>query len=385
MIRKSYGTLKAFDGAPVSSLLPVGAERHLDGRAKSAVCHPLRSVFFVGSFPVQEHGSRGISEDLCARLAVAGWQIGIVSRHSSRIGRVLEMLWTCWRQRRRYRVAAVDVYSGAAFFWAKAVCGLLRRIDKPYILMLHGGNLPKFSASRQEMVRRLLASAVAVTTPSHYLMEQMQPYRNDIQILPNGISVSAYPYELRQPGSLRLIWLRAFHEIYNPRMAVQVLALLKREFPDICLTMIGPDKGDGSLQATRQEAERLCVIESLTLSGSVRKEEVPGKFACNDIFLNTARIDNTPVTVLEAMASGLCVVSTSVGGIPYLVQDESDGLLVPSENAESMAAAVRRIIVEPGLSRRLSRNARRKVELLDWSVIVPRWEELLGCASQLRG
>jgi glycosyltransferase involved in cell wall biosynthesis len=209
-------------------------------------------------------------------------------------------------------------------------------------------------------------------------MEQMQTYRKDIQVLPNGISISFYPYQLRRQGALRLMWLRAFHKIYNPGMAIQVLALLKQEFPDIHLTMIGPDKGDGSLQKTWQEAVRLCVIDSLTLLGSVRKKDVPEILADGDIFLNTARIDNTPVSVLEAMASGLCVVSTSVGGIPYLIRNEHDALLVPSDNAESMAEAVRRIIVEPDLSRRLSCNARRKVEQLDWSVILPRWEKLLS-------
>ena len=133
-----------------------------------------------------------------------------------------------------------------------------------------------------------------------------------------------------------------------------------------------------SLQKTRLEAERLCVIDHLTLTGSVRKEDVPKKLASGDIFLNTARIDNTPVSVLEAMASGLCVVSTNVGGIPYLVRGEYEALLVPSDNAESMAGAIRRIIVEPNLSRRLSINARHKVEQLDWSAILPRWEKLLS-------
>jgi glycosyltransferase involved in cell wall biosynthesis len=374
-----------FDGASLGSPLPVVSKRHFNERTDSAVFNSCRSAFFVGAFPVPTHGSRGISEDLCARLSSAGWQMRIVSRHPTRIGRVLEMLWTSWRERHRYRVAAVDLYSGPSFFWAKAVCGVLRRVGKPYILMLHGGNLPRFAASRKEMIRSMLASAVAVTTPSRYLMEQMQPYRNDIQVLPNGISIASYPYKLRQPGARRLTWLRAFHEIYNPAMAVQVLALLKREFPDIHLTMIGPDKGDGSLQKTRQEAERLCVIENLTLLGSVRKEDVPEKLADGDIFLNTARIDNTPVSVLEAMAAGLCVVSTDVGGIPYLVRGEHEGLLVPPDSAETMAEAVRRIIIEPELSRRLSYNARLKAEQLDWSVILPHWEKLLSSVIDFKG
>jgi glycosyltransferase involved in cell wall biosynthesis len=243
--------------------------------------------------------------------------------------------------------------------------------------MLHGGNLPKFAAGKPKLVRGLLASAVAVTTPSNYLLEQMKPYDNHIRMLPNGICISNYRYKLRQQVCLRLVWLRAFHDVYNPEMAVQVLAYLKQEFSQIHLTMIGPDKGDGSLQRTQQEAERLDIGDRLTLLGSVRKDEVPEKLAEADIFLNTARVDNTPVSVLEAMASGLCIVSTDVGGIPYLVRDQREGLLVPSDNAISMADAVRRFIIEPDLAKCLSRNARRKAEQFDWSVILPRWEKLL--------
>ena len=371
------------DSTTFRSTISAVAERSLDARAETVVVDLSLSALVVGAFSPPSYGSRGISEDVCARLASAGWRMQIVSRRQNRVGRVLEMLWTCWRERHRYRVAAVDLYSGPAFFWAKSVCWMLRQAGKPYILMLHGGNLPKFAARRPKLVRQLLSSAVVVTAPSEYLGERMQPYWKDIQVLPNAISVNDYTFRIRGRAT-RLVWLRAFHEVYNPVMAVQTLALLKQDFPNIQLTMIGPDKGDGSLQRTRQEAERLGVMDRLTLLGSVRKEDVPKKLAGADVFLNTASIDNTPVSVLEAMASGLCVVSTNVGGIPYLLQAGHDALLVSPDNAEDMAEAVRRIIVEPKLSQLLSSNARRKAEQFDWSVILPRWEKLLGSVLQPR-
>jgi glycosyltransferase involved in cell wall biosynthesis len=97
----------------------------------------------------------------------------------------------------------------------------------------------------------------------------------------------------------------------------------------------------------------------------------------SDIFLNTADIDNTPLSVLEAMASGMCIVSTNVGGIPYLLEHETDALLVPPGDEAAMAAAVRRILTEPGLAERLSRNAYQKAKQFDWSIILPQWDKLL--------
>jgi glycosyltransferase involved in cell wall biosynthesis len=156
-----------------------------------------------------------------------------------------------------------------------------------------------------------------------------------------------------------------------------VLARLTGQFPDIELVMVGPDKRDGSLQTTRKVASDLGVMDRIQWIAGVAKEEVPRHLNEGDIFLNTTDFDNTPVSVLEAMACGMCVISTNVGGLPYLVKDEEEALLVPPGDAEAMADAVRRVLIEPGLAERLSRNARARAEQCDWATIMPQWEELL--------
>src|SRR5690606_23200372 len=126
---------------------------------------------------------------------------------------------------------------------------------------------------------------------------------------------------------------------------------------------------DGSFQATRQAAIRLGIEDSLQLVKGVAKVDVPSYISRGDIFLNTTTIDNTPVSVLEAMACGLCVVSTNVGGIPYMLQHEHNALLVPTGDAKAMAAGVSRVLNEPMLAGTLSQNAQRYTEQLDWSAI----------------
>ena len=141
--------------------------------------------------------------------------------------------------------------------------------------------------------------------------------------------------------------------------------------------MIGRDTGDGSLTRVRRAAALAAIAPRVELRGPVLKAEVPAWLDRSDIFVNTANVDNTPVTVLEAMACGLCVVSTNVGGIPYLLEDGQNALLVPPDEPQAMAAAIERILREPGLARRLSGNGRETVERFDWSAILPRWETLL--------
>jgi glycosyltransferase involved in cell wall biosynthesis len=335
------------------------------------------SVLLVGNFLSASTCTRAVGEELAARLADRGYPVRTTSSRRARVCRLLDMVITVLRYRACYAVAQVDVYSGAAFLYAEAVAGLLRLLRKPYVLTLHGGNLPTFSRRWPQRVRQLLQSATVVTTPSAYLLERLRHYRSDIRLLPNAVDVRAYPFRVRERPRARMVWLRAFHRIYNPDLAPAVLARVAAGFGDARLTMIGPNKGDGTLEKVRRAAAALQVEDRLTLPGGVAKRDVPTWLDGGDVFLNTADVDNTPVSVIEAMAAGLCIVSTNVGGLPYLLKDEHDALLVPPRNSEAMARAVERVLHEPGLAGRLSRNARARAEQFDWASILPQWETLL--------
>jgi len=314
--------------------------------------------------------------ELACRIGARGWSILNASAGRGRIPFLLGALAAILRRRNEYAVASISVFSGPAFVWAEASAALLRGLGKPHIAVLRGGNLPDFARRWPDRVRRLLSSATVVVAPSRYLRESMRPYRSDIRLLPNAIDLPLYPFRFRSKAAPRLVWLRAFHVIYNPSLALGVLAELAYEHPESTLIMVGPDKGDGSLQDFERKVRALDLEGRVELAGSVPKEQVPTWLDRGDIFINTTNIDNTPVSVIEAMACGLCVVSTNVGGIPYLLEHEVDALLVPPNDSKAMAGAVRRVLTEPGLAERLSRNARRKVEGFDWQVVLPQWEAL---------
>lgn len=341
------------------------------------------SVLIIGNFLSAAGGSRGVCEELAPRLSGAGWQVLTASDRPGRLDRLAHMLGTVYQRRHDYEVAQVDVFSGAAFFWSEAVCASLQQLKKPFILTLHGGNLPLFAARWPWRIRRLLASAKIVTAPSRYLQEQMSCYCPHVRLVPNALDLQGYGFRLRSRPDPALVWLRAFHEIYNPAMTVEVLGLVAHEFPLAHLTMVGPDKGDGTWERTRQAAARLGMTDRLRLTGQVAKSEVPAWLDRGDIFLNTTNADNSPVSVVEAMACGLGVVSTNVGGLSYLLQHRHDALLVPPNDPAAMAAAVTRVLTDSRLAERLSRNGRAKAEQHDWSVVLPQWEALLEslCAT----
>ncbi|MCB9437852.1 MAG: glycosyltransferase family 4 protein [Anaerolineales bacterium] len=339
-----------------------------------------RQVLIVGNFLSQKRTTRGVCEDLAEKLSTNGWSVITTSSRESRLLRLLTMVGTVWWHRRRYSVAQVDVYSGPSFIWAEIVVWILKRLRKPYILTLHGGNLPIFADQNKGRARKLLEPAAFVTTPSRYLLEGMQVYRADIQLLPNPLDVTQYHSTQQQNLGPKLIWLRAFHDIYNPDLAIKVVAQLASDFPNISLIMVGPDKGDGSLQRCQQLASELGVIEHIQFVGGVPKTEVPKWLAQGNCFINTTNVDNTPVSVLEAMATGLCVVSTNVGGIPYILDDGINALLVPPDDSVAMSDAIGRILRDQALAYRLSTKALETALNCDWSVILPQWEALLTSA-----
>lgn len=343
----------------------------------------LPSVLFVGTHPPPNVGTRSVAEGLAEKLNEIGFHSLLTSRARFRGVRVADMMATIWLKRGAYQLAHVDVYSGAAFRWAEWATFLLQAIHKPFILTLHGGNLPAFRHSNPRRVARLLSRAAAVTAPSRYLANAFSGVRSDIEIIPNPISIEAYRYTERSRPSARLVWLRSFHRMYDPLLAIRVLAALARDTCDARLTMIGADK-DGSLAETTAEARRLGVLERVHFVGGVPKADVPRLLAKNDIFLNTSTVDNTPVSVIEAMATGLLVVSTRVGGVPDLVESGHDGLLVGTGDVAAMAAAVSRYLKDPEFAARVSRNARAKAEKFSWDKVLGAWVKLLTTIAGTR-
>ena len=374
--RVSAGRIRSFEARDA------GGDRRMS-RGTPAAASPKPELLFIGNFLSAAGASRGVCEDLVERLRGAGWQRRAPRPTSSPRCR------GCWTWPARSGADAAGTRSSTSTSSAATRFSGPRRssscsaaMGKTHVLTLHGGSLPEFSArwpvrGPPDAVRR----RSAVTVPSEFLRREMRPYRSDLRLLPNPLDLSAYPYRRRERPEPRLVWLRAFHETYNPSLAPRVLALLVRDDPAATLTMIGPDRGDGSLARARARAADLGVLDRVQFPARSPKSSVGEHLSRGDIFVNTTNVDNAPVSVLEAMACGLCVVSTRVGGIPDLVRDGEEGLLVPPDDAEAMVAAIRRVLREPELAARLSAGGRLRARSTDWNTVLPQWEELLTAAN----
>jgi glycosyltransferase involved in cell wall biosynthesis len=138
--------------------------------------------------------------------------------------------------------------------------------------------------------------------------------------------------------------------------------------------MIGPDK-DGSLAVTQHLAQQLGL--EVNFPGKMSKEAWRALSVSYDIFINTTHFDNVPISVIEAMALGLPVVSTDVGGIPFLLEDHKTALLVQDNDVQEMAQAIFNLVESAQLSQQLSAAARLEAQNYSWSNVKVLWEQLL--------
>lgn len=309
-------------------------------------------------------------------LQSEGHEVNCASDKTNKFARLLEMCYTIIKQRNWADVVLIDTFSTSNFYYALMTSQLARILSLKYIPILHGGNLPlrlKQSAYFSTMIFKYACKNVS---PSLYLVSEFKKYNFETSYIPNTIPVSEYPFKLRTKFEPKLLWVRAFDKIYNPVMAVKVLSLLKVTYKNASLCMVGPDK-DGSLNKIKDLAKQLGVADSMTFTGVLPKEQWHQLSENFDIFINTTNIDNMPVSVMEAMALGLPIVSTNAGGLPYLIENNVNGLLTPVNDEKQMAAALVTLLKNPEIPMEFCKNAREKVERFDERVVKVNWNKLL--------
>ena len=315
------------------------------------------------------------SEELATRLEERGYPCSLVSTKLSKFQRLADILATIWKMRKQIDLLCLQVYSGPSFVVEDSASWLAHRLGLPVIMFLHGGNMPAFIKRFPGWTRRVLKRAQVIVTPSAYLAQAIGPLGFQARLIPNAIDICDYPFVHRSYPRPNLLWMRTFHEIYNPLLAVDSFKQVRQVYPQARLTMAGQDKG--LLGSVKDRAQKLGLGESVRFAGFLDTRSKQCEFARHDIFLSTNRVDNMPVSVIEAAAFGMLIVATAVGGVSYLVKSGENGLLVKNEDEQAMASAVQRLVSEPALARHISENARMSAEAFDWSVVIPRWESLL--------
>ncbi len=307
-------------------------------------------------------------------LAAEGVGITSVSSKINRALRLAEIVMTLVRDHRKFDAVVLEVYSGLGFIIADVAGWLCKRFKLPLIMFLHGGNLPEFIQENPKWIRRVLDRADFLVAPSPFLAGKIGNLGYKITVIPNVIELGLYAFRERSEIRPHLVWMRSFHSIYHPEMAIEVLAELRQSVPQATLTMAGVDKG--LEKKIKEMVAKKGLVPAVRFPGFLDADAKAREFAAADIYLNTNRIDNMPVSVVEACAFGLPVVATAVGGLPYLIEHRKNGLLVPDGDVKAMVKAVKSLLDNPDLTRKISQNGRNLAENSSWTKVRADWQQL---------
>ena len=331
-------------------------------------------ILYIGNNLVKKTNYATSMDILSSLLNLEGFTIYKCSSKSNKIRRLLEMCFAIIRYKNKVDCVLIDTYSTSNFYYALLTSQLCRLFKINYLPILRGGNLPYRLKQNPRLSSLIFNNSYQNIAPSGYLKYEFEIKGYKSLLIPNVIPIIKYNFKNRQRLQPKLLYVRSFAKIYNPTMAIEVLKELKKKYSEATLCMIGPDK-DGTLKDVKHLINTYDLQDSVEITGVLSKKEWHKKSEEFDIFINTTNVDNTPISVIEAMALGLPVVSTNVGGLPYLISNNIDGVLVDKEQPLLMANEIHKIIEKNKSS--FAKKARSKVENFDWSVVKNEWLKLL--------
>jgi glycosyltransferase involved in cell wall biosynthesis len=272
---------------------------------------------------------------------------------------------------RRADVAHVFSASYWSFLLGPAPAMLLARaLGKRVVLHYHSGEAEDHLARWGALVHPWLRLADEIVVPSEFLREVFQRHGYRPRVIRNVLDLSRFSFRERLPLRPRLLSARNLEPHYRVDDTLRAFALVRARHPGATLTVAGYGSREGEL---RRLAAWLGTA-GIRFAGRQEPEGMRRLLEESDIFLNASVVDNQPVSILEAFASGLPVVSTPTGDIRAMVRQDETGLLVPPRDPAAMAAAVLRLLADPALARRLARSARLEASEYAWPRVRRAWQ-----------
>jgi len=341
-------------------------------------------ILQVGNKLGKKGKSQSFMESLNIKLVEEGYDCLAISDRKNYILRMMDMIYHVIKFRRKTDLIIIHSFSTLAFWYAFTIASISYSLRIPYILVMHGGDFPNRLARSPNSSRRIFKRAGLIISPSQYIQSEIRNFGFEVRYIPNFIDIKNYPFLIRTNDTLNLLWVRAFNKIYNPQLFVELVFKLKSQGLSVHSAMVGPDS-DGELSIVRKKIMDLKVEDNIVITGKMEKIEWIKLSHDYHYFINTTNYDNRPISVLEAMALGLPVLSTNVGGLPTLIKNGENGILVNAGDLESFVSEILNLMTDKHKYENIARNARKYVEQFDWGLLKNEWFDLIACYKRQGG
>jgi glycosyltransferase involved in cell wall biosynthesis len=285
------------------------------------------------------------------------------------IVRTPRYLAVLWRGLRDVDLAHIFSASYSSFLVAPLPAWIVTRLrGKKALIHYHSGEARDHLRSSW-VARSVLKRVGRVVTPSAYLVDVFREFGLHADPVPNLVDYSQFSYRERKPLRPHLVCTRGFHRYYCVDVVVKAFAQVQKEFSDAQLDLVG----GGSLEPQIRQLVTDLQLLGVNFCGVVAREDIGKYYDRADIFINASRLDNMPVSILEAFASGTPVISTAPEGVRYLVEHNRTGLLSEPGDASALAENVVRVLRDPQLASRLAASGCDQLRQYRWDTVREQW------------
>jgi glycosyltransferase involved in cell wall biosynthesis len=276
------------------------------------------------------------------------------------------------------RLSRVDVvHAFSASYWSfllapvpALVIGKL--FGKRTILHYHSGEAEDHLSRWGRLVHPWLAFADEIVVPSHYLAGVFKRFGYETRVIFNTADLSRYTFRDRHPLGRHVLSVRNLEPHYRVDVIIRAFAAIADEFPDAMLTVIGSGSEAQKLRGLAAELD----LHRVRFMGRVEPAEMPRLYDEADVVVNTSVVDNQPVSILEAFASGVPVITTPTGDIAAMVRDGETGVIVPAPDPAAFAEAIADVLRDEPRARALARAAHRELARYEWRTVAHAWDDV---------
>jgi L-malate glycosyltransferase len=273
------------------------------------------------------------------------------------------------------RYDIIHIFSAAYYSYMLAAAPAIlvsRLFGKKSILNYRSGEAEDHLQNWRLTAVPIMRLADVIVTPSGYLVDLFARFGLKAQAIYNIVELDRFHFRERRP--LRPVFLvsRLLEPLYNVACVLRAFAIIQTRYAQASLTVAA----DGWLRPELEKLADELELRNTKFIGFVPFEKMPDMYDSADIYLTATDLDNMPSSITECMASGVPVVTTDAGGIPYIVKHEETCLMIPRNDHKAMAASAFRLLNDSELAGQIARRARESSRKFMWSAVRDEWLKL---------
>lgn len=326
----------------------------------------MNKILFISNYKPGTGGISGQVEILQKKLCAEGFYTSIFQAKGSACYRI-GAFFRLWKVGRNYDVFHIHCCSGWGFYPAVLGVWVGRRLKKRLVLTYHGGGAESFFAKHHCLVQYFLNKTDVNIALSGFLGKVFDEYKIPYIIIPNVIELDSSHYRERKILKPNFICTRSLDPLYNHACILKAFKRVQSQLPESTMVFVG----GGTIRAEIEELSAKLGLRQVSFVGRVDNGEVYRYLDQADVMVSAPHIDNMPVSILEAINAGLLVISSCVGGVPYMLEDHKSALLFDDDDDLTLSDQMLEAVDNQVASVMLIRNARSNLNNYTWEQVRP--------------